>query len=611
MSLLKRIKQSQDENGLPDAEPSAILNLSSAWSVWPEMKKIPAFKTLAENVQLSAEPRYPPGGWAVIGTNGVIYANPLHIASAEEWKYVLAHLLAHLGLRHDPHRADESLLWAAIYEMTANALVTEIGIGTQPEGFLLPKQRNLSSEHWLTDAEVLHAIWNNAPVPTHWISAAGVRGLDLIAVGNEVGTDSPSAEAWAMMLTRGLLENIGGRGGLVPWATVGVSKARQALHWFADNFPLLSALSAHFDIIEDRDTIQAFQISVAAVIAERMEILVNPDIDLTMNELKFIMGHEMMHVGLLHHKRLEDRDPFVWNLACDFVINAWLIDMGVGEMPPRGGLYNPKYTGMSSNEIYDELIKDPNYVRTLVTFRGLGVGDILPPGTRGNVRIINGQAAADLAEALMQQGINAHIQGKRGLLPAGLLEMVTPGYAPPPQWKMSLSRWFDSHFDQHTPARSYARLSRRQQATPEIPRPRVSIPQLPDGSSVFGVLLDTSGSMDAGLLGKGLGAIISLAQKHNIQQVRLVFCDATPYDEGYVPLKRLAQPIQIKGRGGTRLQPGIKLFDNAKDFPKDAPILIFTDGECDVLEIKREHAFLMPVGNRLPFAPVGPVFELK
>ena len=69
-------------------------------------------------------------------------------------------------------------------------------------------------------------------------------------------------------------------------------------------------------------------------------------------------------------------------------------------------------------------------------------------------------------------------------------------------------------------------------------------------------MLDTSGSMSNDLLSKCLGAIAALAAKYRILQVRLVYCDAMPYDEGYVPVKRLTEPVKVKGRGGTKLQPG-------------------------------------------------------
>ena len=67
--------------------------------------------------------------------------------------------------------------------------------------------------------------------------------------------------------------------------------------------------------------------------------------------------------------------------------------------------------------------------------------------------------------------------------------------------------------------------------------------------------------------------------------------------------------VQVKGRGGTVLMPGIRMLEEAEDFPKDGPILVITDGACDPLRIRREHAFLLAAGGRLPFQPKGPVFH--
>lgn len=76
--------------------------------------------------------------------------------------------------------------------------------------------------------------------------------------------------------------------------------------------------------------------------------------------------------------------------------------------------------------------------------------------------------------------------------------------------------------------------------------------------------------------------------------------------------EEIAGAVQVKGRGGTRLQPGIDLLENDNRFPKDAPLLIITDGACDRLNLRgRNHAYLIPWGNQLPFPPKGPVFRLK
>ena len=156
------------------------------------------------------------------------------------------------------------------------------------------------------------------------------------------------------------------------------------------------------------------------------------------------------------------------------------------------------------------------------------------------------------------------------------------------------------------------RMSRRQSSTPDIPRPAWRSNDEAKAQHIFGVLLDTSGSMNRHLLAAALGSISSYSEARDVHHIRLVFCDAAPYDQGVIHPDDLADAVQIRGRGGTVLQPGIDLLDQDPKFPKDAPLLIITDGHCDHLNLRgRNHAFLIPYGNRLPFPPRGAVFRLK
>jgi predicted metal-dependent peptidase len=117
--------------------------------------------------------------------------------------------------------------------------------------------------------------------------------------------------------------------------------------------------------------------------------------------------------------------------------------------------------------------------------------------------------------------------------------------------------------------------------------------------------------MDRALLGKALGAIASYSTARDVPAARVVFCDAAAYDAGYVPVDDIAGRVKVRGRGGTVLQPGVNLLERADDFPADGPILIITDGQCDVVRIRHEHAWLIPAGATLPFTPKGPVFRVQ
>ena len=203
----------------------------------------------------------------------------------------------------------------------------------------------------------------------------------------------------------------------------------------------------------------------------------------------------------------------------------------------------------------------------------------------------------DACKYALLQGMFMHkdLGGSRGTLPADLEEEIYVLNQPPIPWQVELAEWITKNFPNVPKIRTYARPSRRQSATPDIPRASYKKPHIDYKTRTFGVILDTSASMDKKLLAKCLGAIASYSKAQNVEQVRLIYCDAQPYDEGWVNVKDLEQKVKIKGRGGTVLQPAVNYLENALDFPNKAPILVLTDGffESD-LTIQRENAFLVP-----------------
>jgi len=402
-------------------------------------------------------------------------------------------------------------------------------------------------------------------------------------------------------------------GGAAPSLRTGrASKSIPALarSWFIANYPLLGALAAAFELIEDAEICKQLDIRVAAVDAEARELFMNPLAGLNFQECRFVMAHELLHVGLRHQARRQGRDPYFWNVACDFVINGWLIEMGIGHPPTLGLLHDPELKGLSAEAVYDRIVSDLRRYRKLMTFKGVGEGDILPGRNPGWWEGGQGTELDAFYRQCLTRGLFCHQEQRRGLLPAGLVQEIQALSQPPIPWDVELAQWFDHHFPPRERRRSYARPSRRQAATPDIPRPRY-VPAEEDAQRTFAVVLDTSGSMDHRLLGKALGAIASYSVAREVEAVRLVFCDAAAYDEGYVRPEEIAGRVRIKGRGGTVLQPGIDLLEQARDFPKAGPVLVITDGICDVLKIRREHAFLIPAGAGLPFTPRGPVFRVR
>ena len=87
-------------------------------------------------------------------------------------------------------------------------------------------------------------------------------------------------------------------------------------------------------------------------------------------EWKFVLAHEYLHAGLDHAGRCQGRDRFLWNVACDYVINDWLTEMGIGHMPEVGVLYDRELHGLSAEAIYDVILEKARKYKKLGTFRG-------------------------------------------------------------------------------------------------------------------------------------------------------------------------------------------------------------------------------------------------
>ncbi len=127
---------------------------------------------------------------------------------------------------------------------------------------------------------------------------------------------------------------------------------------------MLGAVAAGFQLVDDLAVVQRMRVPIAAVNAHLQEIYVNPGCRLSFEEWKFDLAHEFLHAALRHDIRREERDPILWNVACDYIINGWLVEMNVGQMP-EGLLYDEHFKGMSAETVYDKLCENIRYYLSL------------------------------------------------------------------------------------------------------------------------------------------------------------------------------------------------------------------------------------------------------
>jgi predicted metal-dependent peptidase len=118
---------------------------------------------------------------------------------------------------------------------------------------------------------------------------------------------------------------------------------------------------------------------------------------------------------------------------------------------------------------------------------------------------------------------------------------------------------------------TYRRLSRRQAASP-----RAILPGSQKPVPCVAVVIDTSGSMDDGLLAQAVGEVdgVLSALGNAIGAVQVYSCDAAAHSAGRV---RRARDLKLIGGGGTDLTVGFALALAAR--PRPEILIVLTDGD--------------------------------
>lgn len=607
------------EENMPAGEPIFLQGFQ-------QLEDHPLLKHLDGDVFVKGKHASAKGSAACVDKSGHVYINTYAKLNARQWAYVTAHCLLHLAFGHFdneniPYDANGNFnkkLWNKACDIYIARFLEDIKFGEA----LCPDPAFTYSIKLDNEKKIYqHLLQLGDTGEQQDYGTNSKEALDMIGIERPIiykpNTKNEYATHFALSIAYSVTDAVNTAGGHAP---VDASKKdtpiMKAAQWFLTQYPLLGGIASSFKIIEDYELCQRYEIHIAAVDASIGEIYANPTANLSKEEWKFVLAHEFLHAGLAHHKRCLGRDKYLWNVACDYVINDWLIDMKVGTMPEEV-LYDKELHGLSAETIYDKIVKEMRKFKKHATFRGYGHGDIMSDhgpsfGGLGKGSEHKGVSLDEFFKNALREGFDFYSTNHRGYLPAGLVAEIRALSTPPIPWEVELGKWFDYQFPPLEKHRSYARPSRRQGATPDIPRPRYTLQEQDFANRTFGVVVDTSGSMSFTLLGHALGAIASYAISKDVPFVRVIFCDADAYDAGYMSPEDIAGRVKVTGGGGTVLQPAITLLEKTRDFPVDGPILIITDGYIENrLKITHEHAFLLPKGNKLPFVPKGNVFYFK
>jgi predicted metal-dependent peptidase len=303
-------------------------------------------------------------------------------------------------------------------------------------------------------------------------------------------------------------------------------------------------------------------------------------------EMIFGFGHELGHIIFDHMTRRGDREPQVWNMAGDYVINNMLIRESVGTaITTVPILADRKYEGKTADEVYDDLMKNATVIKMTLDdhldMEGSGDGDEEGEGNgQGGDKVgKNGKPkfkklSEEERKALRDEWREAVIQASKnagaGNTPADIQRLVKDITNPVMDLKDLLRIQFSGSVKSDY---TWMRPNRKAWHTGAI------MPgQLPGEELDIVVALDASGSVDEGMLSDFLGMVQGSLDQFTSYKVRIVTFDTDIYNEDTFTGDdgRSMAEYDVQGGGGTS-------FECIWQWMKDNDIqphqlVVFTDG---------------------------------
>ena len=316
---------------------------------------------------------------------------------------------------------------------------------------------------------------------------------------------------------------------------------------------------------------------------------------LTDAEMRGVLAHEVLHALLDHLGRRGDREPRVWNIACDIAINLMLIDAGF-ELP-GGGWVLRNYMGQTAEQIYADLPANLARLAALLGHegrepdpdrKGRGVGDDGDPDPAG---VVPG-AGADLLDpehpsvvplrdrdapdreqlrelrANLRTEAATHLHGQRAGWFRQECAMVAEAHI---DWRVVLRHWLHDRIRTDWSSWPYAKKHLHRGLY--LPSMGIESP----GAIVFAI--DTSGSMSIELLSRIVAELRAFRETFPCELV-VIQADATVQSvRRYEAMDGTDVPsvMTLEGRGGTDFRP---VFAHvAGQRPAGSMVMIYaTDG---------------------------------
>ena len=297
-------------------------------------------------------------------------------------------------------------------------------------------------------------------------------------------------------------------------------------------------------------------------------------------EIEFLFGHEVLHCVYDHFGRRGDRDPQLWNIANDYCVNGDLVKHNVGEkITSVPCLYDRKYDGMSSEEVYDALYENAEkidmgklldqLIDEHLDGEGDGDGDQEGEGKgRPKLTAEEKQAIKDeIKEAMLAAA--ATVDGA-GNLPAGVKRLIQQLTEPQMNWREILRMNLESTIKADY---TWMRASRKGWHMDAV-MPGMKLDPMID----IAVALDASGSISEKMLKDFLSEIQGIMESFPAYRIHVVTFDTEAYNPVQYDSDNLDDicDYEVKGGGGTDFDCVYNYLKEHEIEPKR--LVMFTDG---------------------------------
>jgi len=302
-------------------------------------------------------------------------------------------------------------------------------------------------------------------------------------------------------------------------------------------------------------------------------------------EIEFLFGHEVLHCVYDHFGRRGDRDPQLFNVANDFAVNGDLKKHRVGEfITSVPCLYDSKYEGMSSEEIYDilyenaEKINLSDLVDKLLDDHLDGEGDSDTDGDgddkdgkgRGRPKI-SAEERQKIKDEIKEAVLSAAAASDgAGNLPAGVKRLIQDMTAPKMNWRELLRMQLESTIKSDF---TWMRASRRGWHMDAV-MPGMKNDELID----IAIGIDASGSIDERMLRDFLAETQGIMDQFQSYKIHIFTFDTRVYNPAQYNSDNLDTicDYEVKGGGGTDFDCIFEYLKEEQIEPKR--LVVFTDG---------------------------------